>query len=302
MDSKNPPLLSAIIPISRMTGRLEKLTQWLNDQSAKNLEIILVHDIQDEATGLELDNLIRSLDYKATIIECFAGNPGSARNVGLRAATGQWVVFWDSDDSPNLNETLECLKTNSQDMDLIIGSFTWISEVTAERTRSAKFPGEIEKALIAVGFNPGIWRMVFRRNFIGKTEFYPLKMAEDQMFIADILVKNPKIVFIEENLYNYYFGSSNHQVNNNEAQFDLIKTFKICTYMYNQNLPHKNDYIATILIRQFFSIQKFLPLKNKLGSTMTLIKFVISNKFKIAKTSVVILSLLRENRNHKYGR
>ena len=302
MDGQNPPLLSAIVPISRMAGRLERLTEWLSDHSAKNLEIILVHDIQDEATGREIDNVIRSLDYKATIIECFAGNPGSARNVGLRAATGQWVVFWDSDDCPDVEETLKCLKSNSQDMDLIIGSFTWISEITAEKNRSAKFPSKIEDALINVGLNPGIWRMIFRRNFIRETEFYPFKMAEDQIFIAEILAKNPRIVFSEENLYNYYFGSSNHQVNNHQARLDLIYTFKICTYMYNQNLPHKNDFIATILIRQFFSIQKFLPLKHKLDSTITLIRFMVTNKFKIAKTSVVMLSLLGGNRSHKYGR
>ena len=52
------PLLSVIVPITRMANRLGTLKKWIQDCQYQNLEIILVHDKRDDETGIELVSII----------------------------------------------------------------------------------------------------------------------------------------------------------------------------------------------------------------------------------------------------
>ena len=285
-----------------MAGKLGNLSSWLSQEGTETLEIILVHDVQDDFTGPELSDLIRSLNRRTTLLESFAGSPGEARNVGFRIATGDWVAFWDSDDRPNVKAVLECLNPNKNNSELIIGCFTWVSEITGEREPSEKLSEKLENALVSVGINPGIWRMIFKRTLIGDTEFLPLKMAEDQVFIAEILAKNPTISISDSDLYGYFFGSSGHLVNNKLARLDLLETFMICGSLFIQNLPHRDDFLGTILIRQFLTIQRYLPLQSKFKAIEYLIKILLKSRFRLVKTATVILFRLHQNRNQTHGR
>ena len=280
-----------------MAGRLENLSSWVTQENAKTLEIILVHDVQDDFTGPELRNLMSSLNDRATLLESYIGSPGGARNVGYQIATGDWVVFWDSDDRPNVKAVLDCLGLNKNDFELIIGCFTWVSEITGAKESSQKLNDRLENALVTVGINPGIWRMIFKRTLIGDTEFPPLKMAEDQIFIAKILAKNPRICTSNANLYNYYFGLPGHLVNNKKAQLDLLETFMACGNLFIQNLPHRDDYLGTILIKQFMTIQKYLPPRCKIKAIGFLIKILLKSRFRLLKTVTIILIRVHQNRN-----
>ena len=297
MAGQITPLLSVVTPISRMAGKLENLSSWINQEAAKNLEIILVHDVQDEFTGPELRNLLNSVNNRTTLLETFAGSPGEARNVGLRIATGDWVAFWDSDDRPNIKAVLECLGSNKIEFEQIIGGFTWVSEITGARQSSHKLNMKLENALVTVGINPGIWRMLFKRALIGDTEFLPLKMAEDQVFIAEILAKNPRICVSDADMYSYYFGLPGHLIDNKKAKLDLLETFMVCGSLFCLNLPHANDSLGTILIRQFVTIQKYLPIKCKFTAVRYLIKILIKSRFRLLKTAIIILVRLHKNRN-----
>ena len=45
-------LIGAVVPMTRMAGRLENLESWLSIAVENNIGIVIVHDIQDEETGL----------------------------------------------------------------------------------------------------------------------------------------------------------------------------------------------------------------------------------------------------------
>jgi glycosyltransferase involved in cell wall biosynthesis len=73
-------------------------------QTCAPLEIIVVDDGSEDRTA----EIVTSYGPKVTYIRKKRGGPASARNIGIRAASGEWISFLDGDDLwlPALLETL----------------------------------------------------------------------------------------------------------------------------------------------------------------------------------------------------
>ena len=110
ISEKNTPLLTAVVPISNMAGKLDILHSWLSQTYKYPMEVILVHDFKDLATGAELSLMLDTIcNSQIKLFTVEFGSPGLSRNFGLSKAGGSWIVFWDSDDLPNVNVVLQML-------------------------------------------------------------------------------------------------------------------------------------------------------------------------------------------------
>jgi glycosyltransferase involved in cell wall biosynthesis len=94
---KNKVLVSIVVPIYNVEKYLIKCVNSLVDQSYKNIEIILVDDGSKDKCPAICDELMQH-DFRIKVIH--KGNMGlsHARNIGIRAATGEYILFVDSDD------------------------------------------------------------------------------------------------------------------------------------------------------------------------------------------------------------
>ncbi len=88
---------SIIIPVYRSEQYLEKCLDSVISQTYRNLEVILVHDGGKDASGRICDDYARR-DGRIAVIHRERGDVSSARNLGLDMATGEYVIFADSDD------------------------------------------------------------------------------------------------------------------------------------------------------------------------------------------------------------
>jgi GT2 family glycosyltransferase len=91
------PLVSVIIPVyNRFEIALSAIDSVL-EQTYQALEIIVV---DDGSTGdrTHFESLVVGRDKRIKLINQTNQGPGSARNTGLRAATGEYIAFLDSDD------------------------------------------------------------------------------------------------------------------------------------------------------------------------------------------------------------
>ena len=85
-------LVSIIIPIYNAEKYIEKCIDSIVDQTYKKIELILVND---GSTDNSLEKIKR---YDAIIIDKKHEGVSRARNEGLKAATGDYIMFVDSDD------------------------------------------------------------------------------------------------------------------------------------------------------------------------------------------------------------
>jgi glycosyltransferase involved in cell wall biosynthesis len=203
-----------------MAGRLENLSAWLNSDLDPQIEVVLVHDKQDEKTGPELRELIAHARVENIhLVESKFGSPGAARNAGTFFASTKWLAFWDSDDIPNPRAVLLELTSIKTNVEVLIGNFT-----VQEPTRKYEI---LHKTRIQrVGINPGLWRMVFLRKAIGELIFPEYKMAEDQVYLAKFKLGLRAIHFSDSHFYTYFKGNPNQltsqpELTNNDALIEL---------------------------------------------------------------------------------
>ena len=101
------PLISIIIPVYKVEKYLEKCIKSVLSQTYKNLQIILVDDGSPDNCGNICDDYAR-VDNRIEVIHKANGGLSDARNVGLKAARGEYIGFVDSDDYVS-NEMFENL-------------------------------------------------------------------------------------------------------------------------------------------------------------------------------------------------
>ena len=109
VDEKNTQdiLISVIVPVYNIEKYLKRCVQSIQNQTYKNLEILLVDDGSTDQSGA-LCEACAEEDLRIRVFHKTNGGSSSARNVGIREAKGRYIGFVDSDDyiSPGMYEKL----------------------------------------------------------------------------------------------------------------------------------------------------------------------------------------------------
>ena len=110
-------LFSIIIPVYNVENYLRDCLDSMLNQSFADWEAICVNDGSTDGSSTILDDLA-SKDSRVTVISQPNGGLSAARNTGLKAAQGDFVLFLDSDDwlEP---DALKILSDNLKDEDLL---------------------------------------------------------------------------------------------------------------------------------------------------------------------------------------
>ena len=101
-NNENNPLVSVVIPVYNVEKYLEQCLISVIFNSYKNLEIIIVNDGSPDNSAA-IYNKYAELDKRIKIIVQENSGLSAARNSGLKAATGEYIHFVDSDDYIDLN-------------------------------------------------------------------------------------------------------------------------------------------------------------------------------------------------------
>ena len=89
--------LSVIIPIYKVEKYLRQCVDSVINQKIKNLELILVDDGSPDQCPQICDEYAEKYDF-IKVIHKPNGGLSSARNTGIQAAAGEYLIFMDSDD------------------------------------------------------------------------------------------------------------------------------------------------------------------------------------------------------------
>ena len=246
-----------------MHGRLDNFKKMVEDISDFSIQLIVVHDIDDDETGRELQMILKN-NTNTKLIEGRYGSAGGARNAGLGLADSEWIGFWDSDDKPEVKRCLDLVAKIKEEQNLVgYGNFVKISAI----------PKKLQKSKIYFDFtgstnsmepikNPGIWRWIFASEVVKNTMFPNLKLGEDICFLFSILQKVDKVSTTNQVVYKYFVDNplqSTELWKNNTRIFLVIK-FMNENFISNQ----KNQKIALgLLVNQFYSSLKLDKLQYK---------------------------------------
>lgn len=220
------PFATVVVPVKNMSGRMENISSWLEQVKDSSTEIIFVNDDSTDSTFAELTDLkqyFSSLNIQV-VSGAFCG-PGGARNAGLSLAKGEWVVFWDSDDTPHPKTFFEMIKVaTNKELDFAVGN--WV-----ECPNSNFKPVALK--IVTHGNNlkdlieyPGIWRWAFKRVAIGDARFPQISLGEDLIFLSKLQIKLSRVYRCRELVYSYSTGGESQLTSDNSIRRNSAALFR----------------------------------------------------------------------------
>lgn len=265
-------MISIIVPVFNKEKYISNTITSILNQTYKDFELIIIND---GSTDNSLD-IVKSLDDKRIKIYSTDNNGVSyARNLGIKKAKYENLVFIDADDYIEEN-MLEELVSHKEDF-VVCGFYSETINGSKERFHykdlAIKGKKEIRENLITLYSHDlmvNTWNKLFRKKIIDKynIKFTGIHFGEDNQFCMDYLVHCNSIYNIDKCLYHYIRELNNSvtmnyidnffdiRLNENKAFAKTFDFFKIDKNVYQkfiakrfiertlgclENLHRKND-------------------------------------------------------------
>lgn len=227
-------VISIIIPIYNSAACLPACLDSILSQTWQNTEIILVEDgSQDDS--LCICNSYAEKDHRILVIPGYHSGPGAARNLGIRSATGKYIVFVDSDDicEPELLEKLISGIPEKPSESMAICGIRLTDETGnsvgefVENYRVLSSRDYVSDILSAWKTSPlcgGVYSKLYRREVLQSNHLLfeeDSTYAEDFCFNLKYLQYIKVIVILPDLLYRYHFGRKGSLTEKNLLESDF---------------------------------------------------------------------------------
>ena len=176
--------ISVIVPAHNSAYFIRTGLYSIHDQAFEDYELIVVCDACDDQTERE----VRSIGADKIIVTEY-GNDGMARNAGLDAAEGEWILFMDDDDhwlhEYAFNMIAKEIDRNGGADFMDILQFGFIFKGVGYAGPYMREP-QISRSSSGILW-PNVWSKCWRRDFIGNCRFENVKMESDLRFSQEML-------------------------------------------------------------------------------------------------------------------
>jgi len=210
-------LVSVIVPVYKAENCLRKCVDSIVNQSQRNIEILLINDGSPDNSGSIIDEYAKK-DDRITVIHKENGGVASARNAGLKKATGRYITFVDCDDWIDL-DFIDLLLNTREDADIIRSKFCYEYENGKSKIEKSNFKGDLfitqkdfkhhiySKMIAGITMN-SIWRTLYKKEILQNLLFNEnLATAEDLIFSLDAYTNAKNFLYVDLPLYHYFQSS-----------------------------------------------------------------------------------------------
>lgn len=250
--------VSIIIPVFNVQYYLPRCLQSLESQSLSNTEVIIIDDGSTDRS-LEICHGFAKNNLNWSVTSKINEGQGVARNLGIRKARGEFLIFVDSDDwvdSRLCEEVYTKLKNSGADFASFgfdfIDSNSTIKKVFNNFTVSKLSGKEIflnsllDKNILSIS-----WNKMYRRLLLvnGDVFFPPIRSNEDIFFSRAVSAASDSCIFINETLYHAQIRPESTSRNMSlKIYHDTVLLFDIERHkFYFTNPVEKNIFNAHVI-------------------------------------------------------
>lgn len=253
MSMNISPLISVVVIGYNIEKYVGNCIESILKQKYCNFELIFVDDGSKDNT-LSIVKQYEA-DPRVKIVEKKNGGIVSARKAGVRAATGDYLIFVDGDDWLNddmLQNFSEDLGSATQDVDIVCSSMNrqeadgkFYTQISCEYMGIYSGDAYFEY-IMQDKANHHMFPKLYSFQFVLKAGYldYPeVTMAEDLMTNCFFGIHRPSVLFVDQVNYYYRFNESSVMRSGNNTLLRQIGTLN-CMEEYvgdNCKIIHKNE-------------------------------------------------------------
>ncbi|MFD5237472.1 bifunctional glycosyltransferase/CDP-glycerol:glycerophosphate glycerophosphotransferase [Streptomyces tendae] len=208
------PKLSLIVPVYKVQGYLPECLDSILGQDCTDFEIIAVDDCSPDGSGAILDEYAKRDDRIHVIHLTENVGLGRARNAGLEKATGDYVLFLDSDDTLS-DGALSAIRDRieaTDDPEILI--FDYVRTYWDGRVRPnsrADLLQEEGPDTFSLSDRPQlldllqiVWNKAYRRDFVARSGLtFPAGYYEDAPWTFCSLISADRIAVLDRSCVHY---------------------------------------------------------------------------------------------------
>ena len=263
----NHPLVSIIVPIYNTAKYLPKCLDSILNQTYQNLEIILVDDGSTDDSGTIAKNYAKK-DSRIKVIHQENAGQSSARNLGLKKSTGEYISFIDSDDTiakTFVEKLLQPYLKNPNISLTVCGlRYNWLKTKTStevflkplrKRRKNESKKAYILYLLTVDGRMYSSFNKIYQKSYLKNLEFdRKLNFAEDTKFVLEYIKNTPDqsdIAFILEALCYYNYGTETSTLKKTATVWKNWQTSyqNLKNWLGKNPSPHEKFWLHLIYLR-----------------------------------------------------
>jgi glycosyltransferase involved in cell wall biosynthesis len=244
--------ISVIIPVYNVENYLSKCISSVVNQTFKDIEIICINDGSTDSS-LDILNTYAKNDNRMIIVHESNHGQGYCRNLALKMAQGQYIMFVDSDDFILDVRAIEFLYTEItlKELDVLIYSYEKYYEKKNIILNSSSNNKHLlsNKIYVSIADKKDIfskksigvpWNKLYSNNFLQQNNilFNEEYLYEDVIFFYKSIILANKIGYLDKILYSYRKnGKSTMSVRDNRNLniihvYAQVKDFLLDNHLY----------------------------------------------------------------------
>lgn len=229
-------MVSVIIPIFNVETYIDRGVRQILQQDYKDIEIILVDDGSTDGSH-SLCDALAARNAKIRVFHKENGGAGSARNVGIENARGEYIYFFDIDDLADEGLLEYCVRTmDDSDADMMVFSYRNEDVTTGQKYEIVmddiciKSNDELQNVYVdqfVMKTNGFPWNKMYRKSFLNdhNLRFEDLLIQQDEVFNLNTYSHVNKMVISSKVLYTYYiYNKGNTRSRFIPNRFDIYLT------------------------------------------------------------------------------
>lgn len=222
--------LSVIIPVYNAADYIKRCAESLFKQTLDCFEILFVDDCSSDGSAAIINDILEKYPNrkKQTKIIKTPVNSGAcvSRFYGLDFASGEYIVFCDSDDFFSFDALKKIFnEVCSSEADIVVYDYFLHSAQNVEEQKlKLKGNGNYFEGLLRGRVNTTLWNKVFRRHMFNFISFMPKgDMGEDFIMLLQLFFKSRKNVYLEEPLYHYCINENS--ISHKKTESGILERF-----------------------------------------------------------------------------
>lgn len=224
--------VSVIVPIYNVEKHISKTVKSLINQDYNNIEIILVDDGSPDKSGEIIDNFALK-DNRIVVIHKENGGVSSARNAGLKVATGEYVTFVDGDDwvdKDYITYFVNLLEVSRCDIAMNKSNYTETNNLSSDEYSIVKAEKAIEWIYLGDIF-VAVWNKMYRKKLFDDNKIFfnnDIWYGEGMLFNIECLQYTESVVVGGKSVYHQTFNpDSAMRKFNLESNFCGIRSLEL---------------------------------------------------------------------------